>query len=124
MYKLGQKICFVADSLEQKLPIGDYGYIIAYDRNPDNAFTYLVRAPKMNKHFYVSAQDVELEDTLIRKEADRIEQEALIDYALATKNKPLFEFIMNGGSEKNDSKDEKVTNANDFVKQVSLKAWI
>ena len=35
--KLGQKIIIVGDRFEQNLPIGEYGYIIAYDRNADSA---------------------------------------------------------------------------------------
>jgi hypothetical protein len=125
MLRLGQKVIFVADSLEQNLPIGDYGYIIAYDRNADNIFEYVVRAPKVNKNFFVTGEDIELEETLLEKEADRLAKEALIDYALATRNEELFRSIMNGnaaGPSAETSKD--VQSAQDFVKQVNLKAWI
>ena len=51
MLRLGEKITIVADAFEQNLPIGQYGYIIAYDRNPDNAFDYVIRIPSLNRNF-------------------------------------------------------------------------
>jgi hypothetical protein len=125
MLRLGQKVIFVADSLEQNLPIGDYGYIIAYDRNADNIFEYVVRAPKLNKNFFVTSEDIELEETLLEREADRLAKEALIDYALATRNEELFRSIMNGNAAELSAETSKdVQSAQDFVKQVNLKAWI
>lgn len=97
MYKLGQRVIVVADHFEQNLPIGEYGYIIAYDRNADNAFDYVVRLPKVNKNVFVPAGDIEPEEVLLKREAERVEREALIDYALATHNEELFRRIMNGG---------------------------
>ena len=98
MLRLGEKIIVIGDSLEQNLPIGGYGYIIAYDRNNDNIFDYVVRVPKDNKHYYVPASDIELEEVLLHQQADQVEREALIDFALATKNEELFRKIMNGES--------------------------
>jgi hypothetical protein len=126
MLRLGQKVYIVADSFEQNLPIGEYGYVIAYDRNNDNVFDYVVRVPKASKHFYVPSEDIELEEVLLRQEADRIEREALIDFALATKNEELFNKVMNGEEPETTvekSKDE-VQSHEDFVKQINLKAWI
>jgi hypothetical protein len=124
MYRLGQKVYFVADQFEQNLPIGDYGYIIAYDRNADNVFDYVVRIPKLGKHVYVPASDIELEEVLIKKEVDRIEREALIDYALATRNEELFRKIMNGENEPAEVKSHEVQSREDFIRQVNLRAWI
>jgi hypothetical protein len=124
MYRLGQKVYIVADQFEQNLPIGEYGYIIAYDRNADNAFDYVVRIPKLGKHVYVPASDIELEEVLLKNEADRIEREMLIDYALATRNEELFRRIMNGGEEPADAKSKEVQSREDFIKQVNLRAWI
>lgn len=125
MLRLGEKIIVVADSLEQNLPIGQYGYIIAYDRNADNIFDYVVRVPKDNKHYYVPASDIELEEVLLQEEAGRIEKEALIDFALATKNEELFRKIMNGeNAEPQAETNKEVQSREDFIKQISLKAWI
>ena len=126
MLRLGQKVLFVADSFEQSLPVGDYGYIIAYDRNPDNAFDYVIRAPKLNKHFYVPASDIELEEIILQQEAERIQKEALIDYALATRNAEMFRRIMNGepAEELAQEVSKEVISREDFIKQVGLKAWI
>jgi hypothetical protein len=124
MLRLGSKVVIVADSLEQNLPIGDYGYIIAYDRNGDNVYDYVVRIPKANKHVYVPATDIESEELLLSREAERIEREALIDYALATKNEALFNRIMNGDSDDPKEVAKEVQNRDDFIRQVNLKAWI
>lgn len=127
MHRLGEKIIVVADRLEQNLPIGGYGYIIAYDRNNDNIFDYVVRMPKENKHYYVPASDIELEEVLLHQAADKIEREALIDFALATKNEELFRKIMNGDDTSDESekeRDKEVQSTEDFIKQIGLKAWI
>lgn len=126
MLKLGQRIIIVADSLEQNLPIGEYGYIIAYDRNNDSIFDYVVRIPKVNRQFFVPGSDIQLEETLIKLEAERIEKEALIDYALATHNEEMFRRIMNGeaAEAQNEEKSKEVQSHADFVKQINLKAWI
>ncbi|MEF3306427.1 ATPase [Paenibacillus sp. GYB003] len=126
MLRLGQKVIIVSDSFEQNLPIGDYGYIIAYDRNADNAFDYVVRIPKINKNMFVPAEDIELEETLLQQEVDRIEREALIDYALATKNEELFRKIVNGENAEEASSDgaKEVQSQQDFIRQINLKAWI
>lgn len=126
MLKLGAKVIIVGDRFEQNLPIGEYGYIIAYDRNNDSAFEYIIRVPKANRQFYVPSSDVELEETLLEQEAERIEREALIDFALATRNEELFKRIMNGNSEaeSSDEKDKEVQSREEFIRQVNLRAWI
>ncbi|MDR6555612.1 ATPase [Paenibacillus qinlingensis] len=126
MLRLGEKIIFIADRLEQNLPIGGYGYLIAYDRNNDNIFDYVVRAPKENKHYYVTASDIELEEVLLQQEAEQVEREALIDYALATNNEALFRRVMNGesGIEPEKERDKEVQSREEFIKQIGLKAWI
>ncbi|MDF2927391.1 MAG: ATPase [Paenibacillaceae bacterium] len=126
MLRLGQKVFIVADNLEQNLPVGEHGYIIAYDRNPDSVFDYVVRAPKVNKHFLLTSADIETEELLLRQEADRIEKEALIDYALATHNEGLFRRVMNGEAveELVQEVNKDVVSQEDFIRQVGLKAWI
>jgi hypothetical protein len=125
MYRLGQKVIFVQDHLEQNLPTGDYGYIIAYDRSPDHVFDYVVRIPKTNRNVYVLAKDIELEEVLLQEAADEVERQALIDYALATKNEELFHKVLNGDSP---APKEKESNSDavqkDFIRQVHIKAWI
>lgn len=126
MLRLGQRVFIVADSLEQNLPIGEYGYIIAYDRNTESIFDYVVRVPKANKHFFLPASDIETEELLLSLEADRIEKEALIDFALATHNEALFRRVMNGEAveELVQEVSKEVMSQEDFIRQVGLKAWI
>lgn len=125
MLHLGEKIVVVADTFEQSLPVGDYGYVIAYDRNPDNAFDYVIRIPKVNRNFFVPSGDIEPEERLLQQEAERVGREALIDYALATHNEKLFYHIMNG--KELPFVEEPLTDTvaqADFVKQINLRAWI
>ncbi|MDF2668653.1 MAG: ATPase [Paenibacillus sp.] len=125
MFRLGQRVVFVNDSFELHFPVGESGYIIAYDRNADNVFDYVVRVPRLNKHFFVPAVDIELEEILLQQEAEQVEREALIDYALVTKNEELFRFIMNGEmAEPTPEISNEVQSREDFIKQINLKAWI
>lgn len=125
MLKLGEKIIIVNDRFEQNMPVGEYGYVIAYDRNNDSAFDYIIRVPNANRQYYVPASDVELEDVLLELEADRIGKEALIDYALATRNEELFKRIMNGDVEEiEEDAPREVQSREEFIRLVNLKAWI
>ncbi len=126
MLQLGTKVVIVADQFEQNLPVGDYGFIIAYDRNQDNVFDYVLRVPSANRNFLVPDEDVELEEVLIQDEVNRIEREALIDFALATNNEALFKRIMNGDSPEaeQESAPKETMSPADFIRQVNLKAWI
>lgn len=126
MLKLGEKVIIVGDRFEQNLPIGEYGYVIAYDRNNDSAFEYIIRVPKLNRQFYVPSSDVELEAKLIEQEAERVEREALIDFALATRNEELFHRIMRGNAEdqQQDGNEKEVQSREEFIRQVNLRAWI
>jgi len=127
MLRLGEKVIIVADTFEQNLPVGEYGFIIAYDRNPDNAFDYVLRVPQVNRNFFVPSGDVDLEEVLLKQEAEKVEREALIDYALATHNEKLFRYLMNGDvqavEEEEETAKESMSQA-DFIKQVNLRAWI
>ncbi|WP_068783514.1 ATPase [Paenibacillus phocaensis] len=127
MLHLGEKIVIVGDAFEQNLPVGEYGYVIAYDRNPDNAFDYVIRSPKTGRNYFVPQSDIESESRLIEQEAERATQEALIDYALATHNEKLFRQIMNGEDSGADGEQEptkEVMSQAEFIKQVNLRAWI
>ncbi len=127
MLRLGEKVVIVADAFEQNLPVGEYGFIIAYDRNPDNAFDYVLRVPQVNRNFFVPSGDVDLEEVLLKQEAERVEREALIDYALATHNEKLFQHLMNGDFQAVEEEEETandVMSQADFIKQVNLRAWI
>ncbi|ANE45128.1 ATPase [Paenibacillus swuensis] len=129
MLKLGQKVYIIDDHFEQNLPLGEYGYIIAYERNQDNVFDYVVRVPKTSKHYFVVDADVEMEEVLLELEADRVEREALIDFALATRNEELFRRVMNGAEELDLHSEEEepvkdLLSQEDFIKQINLKAWI
>jgi hypothetical protein len=126
MFRLGQKVVIIGDHFEQNLPIGEHAYIIAQEKNADNAFDYVVRVPKLNRNVFVPIADIQLEEILLQQEADRIEKQALIDFALATKNELLFKRIMNGETEavQQEEKSQEAMDQDEFIRQVNLKAWI
>ena len=127
MLPLGSKVVFISDQFEQKLPIGEYGYIIAYDRNADNVFDYVVRIPAHSRNVAVPDIDVELEDVVLQQAAELVEREALIDYALATHNEALFYSILNANKEESEPEEEAeeaTMSGEEFIRQINLKAWI
>jgi len=124
MFKLGQRVVIVADSFEQGLPIGEYGYLIARDRNPDSAFAWVIRIPKIDRQFLVVEEDIDLEERLLEEEAARVSHEALLDYALATRNEALFRQLM-GIQDVEETNDEPAKESmEDFIRKVNMKAWI
>ncbi|MDO3412802.1 ATPase [Saccharibacillus sp. CPCC 101409] len=127
MLHLGGKIVIVADVFEQNLPVGEYGYLIAYDRNPDNAFDYIVRIPQANRNFFVTEKDIELEEKVVQFEVEQVERAALIDYALATHNEKLFHQVMNGEEDAQQTEAEPAgepMSQAEFIKKINLRAWI
>jgi len=123
MFKLGQRVIIVADSFEQGIPVGEYGYLIGRDRNPDSAFDWVVRIPKIDKHFPVVEADIASEEELMEQEADRIQREALLDFALATRNEALFRQLM-GVQEPEDLEEPVKESMEEFIRKVNIKAWI
>ncbi|WP_103105463.1 ATPase [Brevibacillus reuszeri] len=124
MFKLGQRVVIVADSFEQGLPLGEYGYLIARDRNPDSAFAWVIRIPKIDKQFPIVEDDIDLEERLLEEEAARVSHEALLDYALATRNEALFRQLM-GMQDVEETNDEPAKESmEDFIRKVNMKAWI
>ncbi|MFP3393185.1 ATPase [Brevibacillus sp. SIMBA_040] len=124
MFKLGQRVVIVADSFEQGLPLGEYGYLIARDRNPDSAFAWVIRIPKIDKQFPIVEDDIDLEERLLEEEAARVSNEALLDFALATRNEALFRQLM-GMQEVEETNDEPAKESmEDFIRKVNMKAWI
>ncbi len=124
MFKLGQRVVIVADSFEQGMPIGEYGYLIGRDRNPDSAFSWIVRIPKIDKQYAVLEDDIALEETLLEQEADRIQKEALLDFALATRNEALFRQLMGIQDEAAENGEPVKESMEEFIRKVNIKAWI
>lgn len=126
MFKLGQRVIIVADTFEQSLPIGEHAYIIGRDRNPDSAFEWVVRIPRIDKHYAITEADIALEETLLAQEAERISREALLEHALATRNEALFRQVMgieeSPGEDEDDSSRKETTE--EFIRKVNMKAWI
>jgi hypothetical protein len=124
MFKLGQRVIIVADSFEQGMPIGEYGYLIGRDRNPDSAFDWIVRIPKIDKQFPIVEADIALEETLMEEEAERIQREALLDFALATRNEALFRQLTGGQDDSAEGGEPVKESVEEFIRKVNIKAWI
>ncbi len=124
-FKLGQRVIIIFDTLEQHLPVGEYAFVIAFERNADTVFDYVVRIPKLNRNVGVTKHDIETEDYIFKMEAERVIEDALIDFALVTKNKSLFCHVV--GLEE-EFAEQVVTpeqmSQEEFIRQVNLKAWI
>jgi hypothetical protein len=120
---LGKRIIVIADSFEQKLPIGEYGYVIGQIRDTDNAFDYVVRIPKVNRQFFVAKHDIELEESYIQQLAQKAERDALINYALKTKNEALFNELT-GVTPETHSKNQTQLGNDEFVRKIRLNSYI
>ncbi|WP_232699695.1 ATPase [Brevibacillus daliensis] len=123
MFTLGQKVIIVGDSFEQSLPIGEHAYIIGRDRNPDTVYEWIIRVPIADRHYPIVTDDIALEETLLEEAAEQIQQEALLDFALATRNEALFRKVM-GMHEHEPESELKKESAEDFIRIVNSKAWI
>ncbi|UOF90644.1 ATPase [Fodinisporobacter ferrooxydans] len=121
---LGKKVIIMNDSFEQSLPIGQYAYVIARIRDTDSVFDYVIRVPKENRQFYVPAQDIELEETVIQTMIQEVEKQASIDYALATGNKELFEQLVGGPKQPEETKSSVDSSKEDFLRKIRLNAYI
>jgi len=125
MFKLGQRVIIVADSFEQDLPIGEHAYIIGRDRNPDHVFEWVIRVPKIDKHFPVVEADIALEEKLLEQEAEKVQREALLDHALLTRNEALFRQLMGLVDEEQAEQVEvQKETPEEFIRKVNIKAWI
>ncbi|MGE5703228.1 MAG: ATPase [Clostridia bacterium] len=126
MFKLGQRVIIVADSFEQSLPIGEHAYIIGRDRNPDSAFEWVIRVPKIDKHYPILEADIALEEVLLEQEAEQVAREALLEHALATRNEALFRQVMGiEESAEEETSDPPVKETpEEFIRKVNMKAWI
>jgi hypothetical protein len=125
-FKLGQRVIVTADAMEQHLPIGEYGFIIAFERNPDTVFEFVVRIPRLNRHFGVTRNDIESEEAILRREAEKVAVDALVDFALATKNEQLFNRVLGYEQEELHAEhlSEEQMSQEEFIRQVNARAWI
>ncbi|MGD8191650.1 ATPase [Brevibacillus ginsengisoli] len=124
MFKLGQRVILIADSFEQGLPLGEHAYIIGRDRNPDSVFDWIVRIPRIDKAFQIIESDMATEESLLEQEAEKIQREALLDFALATRNEALFRQLMGMSDDESDKENNLKESTEEFIRKVNIKAWI
>ncbi|MNW34022.1 hypothetical protein D3C74_109890 [compost metagenome] len=97
-YHLMQPIMIVSDTLNMGLPIGLPAYVIMIEQRSFHATPYLIRVPSEQKEYWSPECDLEPVGDWIAQESDNVIRDALIDFALATGNKTLFEVQVKQGA--------------------------
>ncbi|MCD9025759.1 ATPase [Cohnella silvisoli] len=92
-YPLRSSVVVVADSLELKLPIGKPGYVLAVNPSPYTLLRYLINVPSFPYCMWVPESDLRSLEEMTGTEADKVIANSLLDYALATRNKSLFDSL-------------------------------
>ncbi|EGL83130.1 hypothetical protein CathTA2_1343 [Caldalkalibacillus thermarum TA2.A1] len=86
MLPLMSRVLIQSDTLNLGLPVGKEGYIIAYNRQVDVAYRYLVRVPAVQKEFWVIEQDIRpLKESETVEDYSKAAEDVLIDVALQTR---------------------------------------
>ncbi|MDU5945451.1 MAG: hypothetical protein E7L01_09775 [Paenibacillus macerans] len=90
-YHLMQPVMIVSDTLNYGLPVGALAYVIMIEPRFFFGTPYLIRVPSEQKEYWSPECDLESADAWITQESEKVIREALIDFALRTGNKSLFE---------------------------------
>lgn len=90
-FYLMQPVMIVSDTLNYGLPVGSPAYVIMIERPGFIGTPYYIRVPSEQKEYWVPECDLDRADDWIAEESENVIQNALIDFALATRNKTLFE---------------------------------
>lgn len=85
------QVYIVSDTLAYGLPVGEMGYVTAVNRHVDTAFNYCVRVPSKKEAWLVPECDLLTTQEWTERSAEVAIRNALIDKALATGDKALFE---------------------------------
>lgn len=86
MLPLMTRVVIQSDILNLGLPIGKEAYIIAYNRQVDVAYRYLIRVPSIQKDFWVIEQDIRpLTDADTVEDYSKEAEKVIIDVALQTR---------------------------------------
>lgn len=89
-YAIMQPVYICSDTLGYDLPIGKSGFVVATNPVLYSALRYCVRIPEEQEDYWLPECDITTAEAWIAKESERIIQTSLIDFALATRNRPLF----------------------------------
>lgn len=95
-YNLMQPVIIVSDTLNYELPIGALGYIVMIEPRVFFGIPYCVRVPSEQKEFWVPECDLDSASDRLAQESEEVIRESLIDFALKTKNKVLFDAQFEG----------------------------
>ncbi|GAC41268.1 hypothetical protein [Paenibacillus popilliae] len=85
-YHLMQPVMIVSDTLGYALPVGSLAYVTMIEPRGFFGTPYFIRVPSEQKEYWSPECDLEPAADWIAKKSD-----ALMDFALATGNKALFE---------------------------------
>lgn len=90
-YHLMQAVMIVSDTLNYGLPVGSLAYVTMIDPRGFFGTPYFIRVPSEQKEYWSPECDLEPAADWIAKQSDNVIRDALIDFALATGNKALFD---------------------------------
>jgi len=86
MLPLMTRVLIQSDLLNLGLPVGKEAYIIAYNRQVDVAYRYLIRVPAIQKDFWVIEDDIRpLSESDTVEDYSREAENVIIDVALQTR---------------------------------------
>lgn len=94
MFSPMEKVCIISDTLNYGLPTNELGYIIKIDRNADDARTFWVRVPSKQEDWWVPECDLMNYEKWLGESADEAIQETLVNKALETRDKKLFDAVL------------------------------
>jgi hypothetical protein len=90
-YHLMQPVVIVTDTLNYGLPVGSNGYVVMIEPRAYWGVPYYVRVPSEQKEYWTPECDLIPASEWIIQESGRVIRDSLIDFALETKNKALFD---------------------------------
>lgn len=90
-YHLMQPVMIISDTLNYGLPVGTLAYVVMIEPRGFFGTPYYIRVPSEQMEYWLPECDLEPADAWIAKESENVIRDSLIDFALATGNKALFE---------------------------------
>lgn len=90
-YKLMEQVYTIGDTLNFGFPVFEHGYVIAYNFDIKKAFSYYIRFPQKKENWWIPDCDLISSEEILNDEVEEIANRSIINYALDTKNKQIFD---------------------------------
>jgi hypothetical protein len=89
-YNPMQSVYITSDTLNYGIPVGEQGFIISIDYRV-TGLPYFVRVPSKKEEWWIPECDLLASEEWMEQGIDKLIHSSVIDYALKTKNKEMFE---------------------------------